>query len=103
MGKGLECRKFLIYSLVVLGISIFFKFCGSNNNIFEDDKIKVGIFYFFSGIMVISEIIVVEVEKLVIEEINVVGGILGKQIEVIVEDGVFDWLIFVEKVNKFID
>lgn len=79
MNKGLKCRKFLIYSLVVLGISIFFKFCSNNNNIIiKDDKIKVGIFYFFSGIMVISEIIVVEVEKLVIEEINVVGGVLGK-------------------------
>ena len=90
MGKGLERRKFLIYSSAALGTSIFLKSCGSNNNTSEDDKIKVGILHSLSGTMAISETTVVEAEKLAIEEINAAGGILGKQIEAIVEDGASD-------------
>jgi urea-binding protein len=37
--------------------------------------------------MSISEKSVVDAEKLAIEEINKAGGVLGKQIEAIVEDG----------------
>ena len=77
MGKGLERRKFLIYSSAALGTSIFLKSCGSNNNTSEDDKIKVGILHSLSGTMAISETTVVEAEKLAIEEINAAGGILG--------------------------
>lgn len=112
--------KFLLYGLVILGVSLLFKVCGGGMEfiiefivelieffiigiVFIGELIKVGLFYFFSGIMVISEIIVVEVVELAIEEINVVGGVLGRFIEVIKEDGVFDWLIFVEKVVKLID
>ena len=75
MGKGLERRKFLIYSSAALGTSIFLKSCGSNNNTSEDDKIKVGILHSLSGTMAISETTVVEAEKLAIEEINAAGGI----------------------------
>ena len=103
MGKGLERRKFLIYSSAALGTSIFLKSCGSNNNTSEDDKIKVGILHSLSGTMAISETTVVEAEKLAIEEINAAGGILGKQIEAIVEDGASDWPTFAEKANKLID
>ena len=77
MGKGLERRKFLIYSSAALGTSIFLKSCGSNNNTSEDDKIKVGILHSLSGTMAISETTVVEAEKLAIEEINAAGGILS--------------------------
>ena len=103
MNKGLKRRKFLIYSSAALGTSIFLKSCGSNNNTSEDDKIKVGILHSLSGTMAISETTVVEAEKLAIEEINAAGGILGKQIEAIVEDGASDWPTFAEKANKLID
>lgn len=67
-----------------------------------EDIVKVGILYFIIGIMVISEIGLVQVEKLVIEQINVQGGVFGCQIEYVQEDGVSDWLIFVEKVCKLL-
>jgi urea transport system substrate-binding protein len=53
--------------------------------------------------MAISEKSVVEAEQLAIEEINSAGGVLGKQIEAIVEDGASDWPTFNEKAKKLID
>jgi urea transport system substrate-binding protein len=53
--------------------------------------------------MAISETTVVEAEKLAIKEINDAGGVLGKQIEAVVEDGASDWPTFAEKATKLID
>jgi urea transport system substrate-binding protein len=46
---------------------------------------------------------VVDAEQLAIEEINKAGGVLGKQIIPIVEDGKSDWPTFNEKAKKLID
>ncbi len=40
---------------------------------------------------------------LAIKEINKAGGVLGKQIEPIIEDGASDWPTFAEKAEKLID
>jgi urea transport system substrate-binding protein len=67
------------------------------------DGIKVGILHSSSGTMAISENSVIDAEKLAIEEINKAGGVLGKQIIPIVEDGASDPNIFNEKAKKLID
>jgi urea transport system substrate-binding protein len=67
------------------------------------DTIKVGILHSLSGTMAISEKSAVDAEQLAIEEINAAGGVLGKQIEAIVEDGSSDWPTFAEKAKKLID
>ena len=53
--------------------------------------------------MSISEKSVVDAEQLAIEEINKAGGVLGKQIETVIEDGNSDWPTFAEKAKKLID
>jgi urea transport system substrate-binding protein len=53
--------------------------------------------------MAISEKSVVDAEQLAIEEINAAGGVLGKKIEALVEDGNSDWPTFAEKAKKLID
>jgi urea transport system substrate-binding protein len=53
--------------------------------------------------MAISEKSVVDAEELAIEEINKAGGVLGKQIEFVKEDGASDWPTFNEKAKKLID
>lgn len=53
--------------------------------------------------MSISEKSVVDAEQLAIAEINAAGGVLGKQIEAIVEDGASDWPTFAEKAKKLIE
>jgi urea transport system substrate-binding protein len=67
------------------------------------DGIKVGILHSSSGTMAISENSVIDAEKLAIDEINKAGGVLGKQIIPIVEDGASDPNIFNEKAKKLID
>ncbi len=64
--------------------------------------IKVGILNSLTGTMAISEQSVVDVTMMAIDEINRSGGVLGRQIEVITEDGESDWSIFREKASKLI-
>jgi urea transport system substrate-binding protein len=66
------------------------------------ETIKVGILHSLSGTMAISEVSVKDAELLAIEEINAKGGVLGKQIEPIIEDGASDWPTFAEKARKLI-
>ncbi|MFY1649690.1 urea ABC transporter substrate-binding protein [Solwaraspora sp. WMMB762] len=68
----------------------------------DSDTIKVGILHSLSGTMAISEVTVRDAELLAIEEINAAGGVLGKQIEPVVEDGASDWPTFAEKAQKLI-
>jgi urea transport system substrate-binding protein len=67
-----------------------------------DDVIKVGILHSLSGTMAISEVSVKDATLLAIDEINKTGGVNGKQIEVIVEDGASDWPTFAEKARKLV-
>lgn len=66
------------------------------------DTIKVGILHSLSGTMAISEVSVKDAELLAIEEINAAGGVLGKQIEPVLEDGASDWPTFAEKAGKLL-
>ena len=68
----------------------------------EEDTIKVGILHSLSGTMAISEVSVKDAEMMAIEEINAAGGVLGKQIEVVLEDGASDWPTFAEKARKLL-
>ena len=67
-----------------------------------DDSVTVGILHSITGTMAISEIGAVEAEKLAISQINASGGILGRQIKVIQEDGASDWPTFAEKARKLL-
>ncbi len=66
------------------------------------DTIKVGILHSLSGTMAISEVSVKDAEMMAIEEINAAGGVLGKKIEPVVEDGASDWPKFAEKAKKLL-
>ena len=113
-------RKFLVYGSTAVGTSILLKACGAPSEPAADtapaegdatttaaagsgDTIKVGILHSLSGTMAISETTVVDAEELAIKEINAAGGVLGKQIEIIKEDGASDWDTFAEKAEKLID
>jgi len=68
----------------------------------EGDAVQVGILHSLSGTMAISEVSLRDAELMAIEEINADGGVLGKQIEPIVEDGASDWPTFAEKARKLL-
>lgn len=117
-------RKFLLYGSATLGTSILLKACATTSTTTTEspaaspaaespaaspaaaasgDAIKVGILHSLSGTMAISEKSVVDSTQLAIEQINTAGGVNGKQIEAILEDGASDWPTFAEKAKKLID
>jgi len=67
-----------------------------------DDTVTVGILHSITGTMAISETGSVEAEKLAIQQINASGGVLGRQIKIIQEDGASDWPNFAEKAKKLL-
>lgn len=66
------------------------------------ESIKLGLLHSLSGTIAIAEAALVEAEKLAIEEINAAGGVLGRKIEAVVEDGASDWPTFAEKTKKLL-
>ncbi|WP_083999624.1 urea ABC transporter substrate-binding protein [Actinomadura kijaniata] len=68
----------------------------------DGNTIKVGILHSLSGTMAISEVTVKNSESLATDEINARGGLLGKRLQPIVEDGASDWPTFAQKAQKLI-
>jgi len=110
-------RKFIAFSTAAAGASVLLNACGGGDSgpaadagsetttaaAGGDDVITVGILHSLSGTMAISETTVVDAEELAIKEINANGGVLGKQIVAVKEDGASDWPTFAEKAEKLID
>ncbi|WP_311275533.1 urea ABC transporter substrate-binding protein [Methylobacterium sp. WCS2018Hpa-22] len=67
-----------------------------------DTEVTVGILHSVTGTMAISETGATQAEKLAFEQINASGGILGRKIKVIQEDGASDWPTFAEKAKKLL-
>ena len=67
-----------------------------------DTEVTVGILHSVTGTMAISETGSVQAEILAIEQINAMGGVLGRQIKYIQEDGASDWPTFAEKAKKLL-
>jgi urea transport system substrate-binding protein len=76
--------------------------CADKSSPGSGSNIKVGILHSLSGTMSISEVTVRDAELLAIEEINAAGGVLGKQLTPVIEDGASDWPTFAEKAQKLI-
>lgn len=68
-----------------------------------DSEVIVGQLHSSTGTMAISETGSIEAERLAISQINASGGILGRQIKIIQEDGASDWPTFAEKAKKLLE
>ncbi|KAA0114313.1 urea ABC transporter substrate-binding protein, partial [Methylobacterium sp. P1-11] len=67
-----------------------------------DSEVTVGILHSITGTMAISETGPSQGEKLAIQQINDAGGVLGRKIKIIQEDGASDWPTFAEKAKKLL-
>jgi urea transport system substrate-binding protein len=99
-------RKWPLWLLTVV-LSMAVLACGSDDEKSSSSSgsggtIKVGVLHSLSGTMAVSEVSVKDAELLAIEEINAAGGVLGKQLEPVIEDGASDWPTFAEKAKKLI-
>lgn len=88
--KGLRAQDFPTDQVNTTGLAV------------TDDTVQVGILHSISGTMSISETGSVQAEKLAIDQINAQGGVLGRKIETIQEDGASDWPTFAEKARKLL-
>ena len=106
-------RRHLVASAAVLAATVALGACGSRTGEAGDsagatadtsgDTVKVGLLNSLSGTMAISEVTVKDSLQLAIAEINASGGVLGKQLAPISEDGASDWPTFAEKAEKLIN
>lgn len=67
-----------------------------------DTEVTVGQLHSATGTMAISETGSIQAERLAIDQINASGGILGRKIKIIQEDGASDWPTFAEKAKKLL-
>lgn len=93
--SGLSSIVLLLLLAVLVSVG-----CGGPQT--ETDSVSVGVLHSLSGTMAISEIPVKDAELLAIEEINGSGGVLGKKIIPIVEDGASEPDMFAQKAQKLI-
>jgi len=68
-----------------------------------DKEVFVGQLHSATGTMAISETGSIQAERLAIDQINSSGGILGRQVKIIQEDGASDWPTFAEKAKKLLE
>lgn len=97
--------KKIAASILALSMALSLAACGnpSDSGSEQGDKVKVGLLHSLTGSMAISEKSVRDAEVLAIEEINKAGGVLGKEIEYIEEDGASEPSTFATKAEKLVD
>ncbi len=66
------------------------------------EPIKIGVLHSLTGTMSISEISVKDATLLAVEEINAAGGVLGRPLEAVIEDGASDLQTFAQKAKQLI-
>ncbi|MEG3845529.1 urea ABC transporter substrate-binding protein [Microcoleus sp. herbarium19] len=64
--------------------------------------IKIGVLHSLTGTMSISEISVKDATLLAVEEINAAGGVLGRPLEAVIEDGASDLQTFAQKARQLL-
>ncbi|MCS7235162.1 MAG: urea ABC transporter substrate-binding protein [Armatimonadota bacterium] len=64
--------------------------------------VKVGVLHSLSGTMAISEVTVKNATLLAVDEINAAGGVLGRRVQAVVEDGASEPATFAQKAQKLI-
>lgn len=94
--------KKVLVSATILSMLATTTACSSGSGS-DEDTITVGLLHSLTGSMAISEEAVRDAEVLAIEEINAAGGVLGKQITYIEEDGASEASVFATKAEKLVD
>ena len=98
----LAASAVLLSASVTMTPSVFADDANTTGLAVTDSEVTVGILHSLTGTMAISETGAQEAEKLAIKQINDMGGILGRQIKIIQEDGASDWPTFAEKSRKLL-
>lgn len=103
--KKTRMKRFLAVLSAAALAATMLTACGSGegSSSGDGDTVKVGLLHSLTGSMAISEKSVRDAEVLAINEINAAGGVNGKQIEYVEEDGASEPSTFATKAEKLID
>lgn len=103
--KKTRMKRFLAVLSAAALAATMLTACGSGggSSSGDGDTVKVGLLHSLTGSMAISEKSVRDAELLAIKEINAAGGVNGKQIEYVEEDGASEPSTFATKAEKLID
>jgi urea transport system substrate-binding protein len=85
-----------------LGVTMTAPAGGASPAALNGAPIKVGVLHSRTGTMAISERAVIDATLLAIDEINETGGLLGRPVEAVVEDGESDSATFAAKAEQLI-
>ncbi len=97
-------RRGFLKKAVLLGAASLLPLAASlSGPALAEETVKVGILHSLTGTVAISEASIVDAEQLAIAEINAAGGVLGRTVEAIVEDGASDWPTYAEKARKLLE
>lgn len=66
-------------------------------------EVTIGAINSLSGGLAVSESVIHDAIAMAVEEINADGGVLGKQLDLLSEDGASDPTVFAEKANKLVN
>jgi urea transport system substrate-binding protein len=109
-------NKSVQVTAAVLAAGMLFSACGSRTGDSTDTaqsgsscadtsgpEVKVGTVNALSGATAINEVVIKDVTTMAIDEINASGGVLGKQLSLISEDGASEPTVFAEKAQKLVE
>ena len=103
--------RLLAGAAAALAASVILAACGSSSSSSSGgesaadsgDAVKIGLLNSLTGTMAISEVTVSNSLKMAVKEINASGGIMGKKLEIVQEDGASDPTVFADKARKLIE
>ncbi|UTM37065.1 urea ABC transporter substrate-binding protein [Rhodococcus pyridinivorans] len=106
-------KRPLLASATAITMAVLMTACGSKANDSgtsasascvdtSGDTVKVGAINSLSGATAINETVIRDAITLAVEQINTDGGVLGKQLQLIAEDGASEPTVFAEKAEKLI-
>jgi urea transport system substrate-binding protein len=103
MSKGFKLNKTMLALLAGTALIVGCSKEPEGDAAAAGGDVKVGVLHSLSGTMAISEVTVKNATQLAIDEINAAGGVMGKQIVAVTEDGASDPAIFAQKASKLIE
>jgi urea transport system substrate-binding protein len=99
---GVTLSRIKVVGVVITILAVMFSVADSTPILAQNGTVKVGVLHSLSGTMAISEVTLKNATLLAIDQINASGGVLGKKIQPVIEDGASDPAIFSQKAQKLI-
>jgi urea transport system substrate-binding protein len=66
------------------------------------EPVRIGVLHSLTGTMAISERSLIDAVQLAVDEVNAGGGVLGRRLEILIEDGASDPATFAKKAERLI-